>query len=163
MEPSDLTRRALDFLATNTVSVQPRKEHRGDKIEKSRRDAPATLTSLVTCNWSADASPARSRLTPARFRGWSSPVQAKNLKHESIPESCSTNVGIAFNEGLAVVINGSYIDQRHFSALKIDADMVFYSLGNIFLVACEIPVFKSNERVDQSANFPHLPMTAEAR
>ena len=68
--------------------------------------------------------------------------------------------------------NGSYIsgmgirkrvDQRHVSALKIDVGVVFYSLGNVFLMACETPVFKSNERVDQSANFPYLPMTIEAR
>ena len=124
---------------------------------------PAALTSLVTCNWSADASPARSRLTLSRFRCWSSPVQARNLKHESIPESCSTDVGIAFNEGLAVVINGSYIggmgitkrvDQRHVSVLKIDVGMVFSSGTS----SSRFVRFPSLNRVDQSANFPHLPI-----
>lgn len=132
------------------------------RLRKSRRDVPAVLTSLVTCNWSADASPARSRLTPGRFRCWSPPVQARNLKHESIPESCFTDVGTAFNEGLAVVINGSYIggmgitkrvDQRHVSVLKIDVGMVFYSLGYIFLEVCEIPIFKPSRSIRQFSPF----------
>ena len=127
------------------------------RLRKSRRDMPAALTSLVTCNWSADASP------------WSSPVQARNLKHESIPESCSTDVGIAFNEGLAVVINGSYIggmgitkrvDQRHVSVLKIDVGMVFYSLGYIFLEICEIPIFKPSRSIRQFSPFTNQQMTA---